>query len=60
MTVLRAPQIAPGKTFDFAGSPTPRTLADSFADGTDIYLPDLTHFMPMQDPRRIAELIIFG
>ena len=60
VTVLRAPQIAPGKTFDFASSPTPPTLADSFADGTDIFLPDLTHFMPMQDPRRIAELIIFG
>ena len=58
--VLRAPQLAPGKTFDFASSPTPPTLADSFAEGTDVFLPELTHFMPMQDPRRIAELIIIG
>ena len=58
--VLRAPQLAPGKAFDFASSPTPPELADSFADGTDVYLPDLTHFMPMQDPARIANLIIFS
>ena len=58
VTVLRAPQLAPGKSFDFASSPTPPALADSFADGTDVFLPDLTHFMPMQDPARIAKLII--
>lgn len=58
VTVLRAPQLAPGKSFDFASSPTPPTLADSFADGTDVFLPDLTHFMPMQDAARIAKLII--
>lgn len=56
--VLRAPQLAAGKAFDFASSPTPPTLADNFVDGTDVYLPDLTHFMPMQDPAHIAELII--
>ena len=58
VTVLRAPQLAPGKSFDFASSPTPPTLADSFADGTDVFLTDLTHFMPMQDAARIAKLII--
>ena len=56
--VLRAPQLAPGETFDFASSPTPPTLANRFAEGSDVYLADLTHFMPMQDPGRIAELII--
>jgi lipase len=60
VTVLRAPQIDRDGAFDFAGSPTPAGLADDFADGTDIYLSDLTHFMPMQDPKRIAELIISG
>ena len=60
VTVLRAPQIQREGAFDFAGSPTPPGLADDFAHGTDIYLPDLTHFMPMQDPKRIAELIISG
>ena len=58
--ILRAPQIKQEGVFDFASSPTPPGLADSFADGRDVYLPDLTHFMPMQDPKRIAELIISG
>ncbi|AMO71327.1 hypothetical protein AZE99_05145 [Sphingorhabdus sp. M41] len=60
VTILRAPQIERDGAFDFAGSPTPPGLADGFAHGSDIYLPDLTHFMPMQDPKRIAELIISG
>lgn len=58
VTVLRAPQIERGGAFDFAGSPTPPGLAEEFADGNDIYLPDLTHFMPMQEPQRIAQLIL--
>ncbi len=58
VTILRAPQIKQDDVFDFASSPTPPELAESFVRGTDIYLPDLTHFMPMQDPKRIAELIL--
>ncbi|WP_339826065.1 alpha/beta hydrolase [uncultured Parasphingorhabdus sp.] len=60
VTILRARQIDQDGAFDFAGSPTPAGLADEFADGTDIYLPDLTHFMSMQAPERIAKLIITG
>ncbi|QJB70561.1 hypothetical protein [Parasphingorhabdus halotolerans] len=55
--VLRAPQIKQDGVFDFASSPTPPELASSFANGVDIYIPELTHFMPMQDPERIAALI---
>lgn len=58
VTILRAPQIKQEGMFDFASSPTPPELADNFINGTDIYLPDLTHFMPMQDPERIAGLIL--
>ena len=58
VTILRAPQIKQDGIFDFASSPTPPGLADEFARGRDVYLPDLTHFMPMQDPERIAELIL--
>jgi pimeloyl-ACP methyl ester carboxylesterase len=58
VTVLRAPQIRQEGVFDFASSPTPSMLADKFINGTDIYLSDLTHFMPMQDPKRIAALIL--
>ncbi|NVD27315.1 alpha/beta hydrolase [Parasphingorhabdus flavimaris] len=60
VTILRAPQIKQDGIFDFASSPTPPGLADSFARGSDHYLPDLTHFMPMQDPERIAGLILAG
>lgn len=60
VTVLRAPKIEQDGAFDFATSPTPAGLAGSLTNGTDVYLPDLTHFMPMQDPKRIAELIIRG
>ncbi|WP_373490878.1 alpha/beta fold hydrolase [Parasphingorhabdus sp.] len=60
VTILRAPQLAQKEAFDFASSPTPPQLASRFANGKDIYLADLTHFMPMQDPKRIAELIISG
>ncbi|MEP0730377.1 MAG: alpha/beta hydrolase, partial [Parasphingorhabdus sp.] len=58
VTILRAPQIERSGAFDFAGSPTPAGLADSFSDGTDVYLPDLTHFMAMQDPKHIGQLIV--
>ncbi|MEJ6594379.1 alpha/beta hydrolase [Parasphingorhabdus sp.] len=60
VAILRAPQLAKDGAFDFASSPTPPGLFGFFANGKDVYLPDLTHFMPMQDPKRIAELIISG
>lgn len=60
VTVLRAPQLEQQGTFDFASSPTPPQLAARFAVGKDVYLADLTHFMPMQEPKRIADLIING
>lgn len=58
VSVLRAPKLELQDGFDFASSPTPDHLADAFVNGTDIYVSDLTHFMPMQDPQRIANLII--
>lgn len=58
VTVLRARQLEQQGAFDFASSPAPPELASHFSKGKDVYLPDLTHFMPMQDPERIAELIL--
>ena len=58
--VLRAPQLEQKDAFDFASSPTPPGLVNCFANGKDVFLTDLTHFMPMQDPGRIAKLIISG
>lgn len=57
VTILRAPQFAQQGIFDFASSPTPPTLAAAFAHGSDILIPDLTHFMPMEAPPRIAALL---
>ena len=57
VSVLRAPRLDLDGGFDFASSPTPPMLADSFFNGTDVYLPELTHFMPMEDPEKIAGYI---
>ena len=58
VSILRAPKLDIKNGFDFASSPTPELLADAFPNGSDIYIPELTHFMPMQDPERIAKLIM--
>jgi lipase len=42
---------------DFANSPTWPDLAAAFPQGQDLYLPELTHFIPMQDPDLTARLI---
>ncbi|MDH5737938.1 MAG: alpha/beta hydrolase [Gammaproteobacteria bacterium] len=46
------------KEMDFSLSPTWSGLADCFARGEDIYLPDLTHFIPMQAPELTAQYIL--
>lgn len=43
---------------DFSLSPTWPGLADRFAQGEDVYLPDLTHFIPMQEPALVVEHIL--
>ncbi|MEM1229227.1 MAG: alpha/beta hydrolase [Pseudomonadota bacterium] len=58
VTVLRAPPRDPAdQTMDFAKSPTWPALADQFPQGTDRLFADLTHFIPMQDPARVAQVI---
>lgn len=42
---------------DFARSPTWPDLASAFVNGRDVYLPELTHFIPMQRPDLVAEEI---
>ena len=42
---------------DFSSSPTWPGLADAFTDGRDVYLPKLTHFIPMQEPELVAGYI---
>ena len=57
VTILRAPQMEEGGDLDFTKSPTWPGLVDAFFNAREVYLPDLTHFMPMQDPKRIAGYI---
>ncbi len=58
VVVLRALQRDPeSTTMDFSASPTWPELASVFKHGTDIYLPELTHFMPMQEPQFVAGVI---
>ncbi len=57
-TVLRAfsPDQKDGE-MDFAASPTFSGVAELFPKGVDVYLPKLTHFIPMQDPALVASHI---
>ncbi len=43
---------------DFSLSPTWPELADHFPNGEDVYLPQLTHFIPMQAPELLAKHIL--
>jgi len=58
--VLRAKQRmgARENMMDFSLSPTWPELANHFVQGEDVYLPDLTHFIPMQDPALVARHIL--
>lgn len=58
VTILRAPAGSRTDVLDFTLSPTWPGLAGAFPDAREIYVPDLTHFMPMQAPRRIAKHIV--
>ncbi len=59
VTILRARSRTPGdSTMDFASSPTWASAAHAFPQGRDVYLPHLTHFIPMQDPELVARFIV--
>jgi hypothetical protein len=58
VTVLRARGAERREgVMDFTTSPTWPGLASEFRRGTDVQLPDLSHFMPMQAPALIAEYV---
>lgn len=60
VTILRAKEREPGPrdARDFSLSPTWPNLANAFPNARDVYLPELTHFIPMQDPAMTARFII--
>lgn len=56
--VIRARQAGPGESIvDFRVSPTWPELASQFADGRDLYLPEQSHFLPMEHPTKVAQII---
>ena len=58
VVVMRAKErTATRETMDFASSPTWPGLANALPNARDIYLPDLSHFIPMQRPDLVAHEI---
>ncbi len=57
VTVLRGEKRTRLEAMDFLASPTWERLADQFPKGRDVYLPHLTHFIPMQEPELVARFI---
>lgn len=56
--ILRARERTPeDPPFDFGPSTTWGGLAEMFQDAEDVYLPDLSHFIPMEQPAYVAEEI---
>jgi pimeloyl-ACP methyl ester carboxylesterase len=44
--------------YDMAWSPTWPGLVELFPNARDLHLPEATHFIPLEDPARIAEMIV--
>lgn len=58
VTILRAePRDESNSAMDFSKSPTWPELVKCFKRGGDVYLPELTHFIPMQAPDKVAHYI---
>ena len=56
-TIVRARDGKKSKELSFEGSPTWSKLASVFANGKDIQLKDLSHFIPMQAPQLCLDLV---
>ncbi len=58
VTVVRAEEPPPDRDVtNFAYSPTWSALATQFSKGRDMYWPESSHFIPMQHPQRVIQLI---
>lgn len=57
-TILRARNAERKNAMDFSSSPTAPDLSKSFADARDLHWPDVSHFIPMEAPERLAALIM--
>jgi lipase len=57
-TILRARNAERKGAMDFSSSPTAPDLWKSFPNARDLHWPDVSHFIPMEAPERLAELIV--
>lgn len=57
VTIVRAKLPDPDFPHDFSSSPTWPGLAGQFVNATDLHWPESTHFIPMQFPDRVIELL---
>lgn len=57
-TILRARNVERKNTMDFSSSPTAPDLWKGFPDARDLHWPDASHFIPMEVPERLADLIM--
>jgi len=60
VVILRAKERAHGHSekIDFSSSPTWTELWKQFPNARDVHLPDITHFIPMEDPELTARFIV--
>ena len=56
VTLMRAPSVARA-AINLSGSPTYPGLIDLLPQGREIYLPNMSHFIPMEDPDLVARTI---
>ena len=56
-TVLRARNAERAGAMDFSISPTAPDLWQKFPDAVDLHWSDLSHFIPMEQPDKLAPLI---
>ncbi|MEH6517107.1 MAG: alpha/beta hydrolase [Halioglobus sp.] len=56
ITLMRAPAVD-AAAINLSGSPTFEGLIDLLPQGKEIYLPHMSHFIPMEDPELVAKTI---
>ncbi len=57
VTVIRAGKTREAGVFDLSTSPTAPDLAAHFRRGRDMVFEDCTHYIPMEAPERVVELV---
>ena len=57
VAVIRAGKTREPGVFDLSTSPTGPDLAEHFPRGSDMVFADCTHYIPMEAPDRVAELV---